>query len=195
VNNKLDIPAGPLRIQRESLGPCLESHSTRGPSLTSATVRSLSDPRSLYDICNCQVPLQPHLYRIIHQDIQLGRIHPTSLSPDLHSKSPPQRLTSTLDTAQRQDSLIHGVRCAVRLSPRSKYFRATISVGAVMDSSRYLVTLYYLSSYEEITMCKSCAYGDPKYSRPQSQCYRIFMHLDIHREKGSHLSCKHKNIS
>jgi len=56
-------------------------HSTGDPSLTSTTTRSLSNLRSLYDIRNYQVPLRPHLFGIVHPDIQLGRNHPTSRKP------------------------------------------------------------------------------------------------------------------
>ena len=80
--------------------------------------------------------------------------------------------------------MIHKVSYAGKLSPRSKCFSAPITVGVVMDSGEYLGTSiptirrYYLSSYEETVMCKSCGYGDPKYSRSQSQRYRVYAPAD-----------------
>ena len=122
------------------------------PSSTSATATSLSD----------------HIYTgSFTRRFNSNENHPTSRSPDPYSKGLPRRLPSHVGYTQQQDSLIHGVSDAVRLSPRSKCFSAHISVGTVMDSWGYLCTLiptirrYYLSSYEKIATCKSCSYGDP----------------------------------
>ena len=36
-----------------------------------------------------------------------------------------------------------------------------------------------------ITKCKSCSYGDPKFSHPQLQLQQIYLDLDLHRKRGS----------
>jgi len=161
ANNKLEIPADPLWVQGESLEACPKStldprsfsdirtyqvplrvqarpkvllrhphlpspssspSSTRGPSPISATARSFSDYIKS---------------GIIHSDIQLEQNYSTSWRPrptKVSAKTP----ASTLDTAQRQDSLTHKVNYAVRLSSRSKCFSTPISVGTVIDSGGYL---------------------------------------------------------
>ena len=120
MNNKLDIPAGSLRIQRESLEFC------PGSTL---------DPRSLFDSHNYQFLLRLHLSGIIHLDVQLRRNHSTSrrLRP-LQQRPFAKTPASTLDTTQRHDFLIHEVSYAVRLSQRSECFSTPISLRAIMNS-------------------------------------------------------------
>ena len=112
VRNKLNMLAGPLRVQGENLEPC---------------PKSTLDLRSLSDIHNCQVSLQIHAQlkslSLWHSQCKSlsDYIYPGSFTrifnsdgtiplvggPDSHNKGPPRRLT--LDTAQRQDSQIHEV--------------------------------------------------------------------------------------
>ena len=90
--------------------------SPRGPSLTSATIRSLSDPRSLSDIRNYQVPLRPNTplrhsklsgpflatsIRDCSPDIQLGwnRLTNRKLRPP-HQRPSKETPDSTLDATQ-----------------------------------------------------------------------------------------------
>jgi len=130
ANNKLDIPAGPLRVQGESLRSCLES---------------TLNPRSLFDIYNYQVPLwsEVHLW------------HPQLSSPSptftwIFNSDGTIPLVGSLDPTTKAfhgDSCLHaGYNSAagfpiyginyVRLPPRSKCFSAPISLGTVMDSGR-----------------------------------------------------------
>jgi len=107
---------------------------------------------------------------IICRDIQFERNYFTSWRPWPPQQRPSVKiLASTLDTAQQQDSSIHGISYAVKFSLRSKCFNTSISVGVVMGSGGYLcmsisiIKLWNLSSYKEITTCKSCSHGDLKY--------------------------------
>ena len=132
MNNKFDIPVGPLQVQSIGFFRCSSS--------TSATVQSLSEST------RSEAPLRV-------------RTRPgVPLRP--HCKSPSKRLAFALETAQWQGSSIHGVRYAVRLSLRSKCVNTPISVEIVMNSGGYLCisiqTIWRsnLDSYEEITTCE-----------------------------------------
>jgi len=124
-------------------------HSVRGPSPTSelsgpsptyATARSLSD---------CIYP-GSSFTRLFNSGGTISLVE----GPDPYSRGPPRSPASTLDTTQRHDSLIHGVCHIVRISPRSKCFNTSISVGAAMDSGEYLcmsittIKCRNVSSYE-----------------------------------------------
>ena len=137
--------------------PLLSPSLTRDLSLTSITTRTLFD--HIYSGSFARIFNSDGSFPLVKISIPIAKA--------LHGDS-----ASMLDITHRQDFSIHKVSYAVRLSPRSKCFSAPISMGAVMDSDGYLCTSistimrYYLSSYEEITMCKSYDYGDLKYPRP-----------------------------
>ena len=161
-----------------------------GPSLTSATIRSFFNPSPSPTSTTIR-PLSHHIYPGSFTWIfnSYGTI-PLVGSLDRHSKGPPHRLS--LPRKIQLSSRIARFTESVTLSDYPHVLNDPAPIfqwGIIMDSGGYLCTSiptirrYYLNSYEEITMCKSCGYGDPKYPCPQSQRYRAFMQLEIHQKK------------
>ena len=144
-------PKVPLR-HPQLPGLSLNSHSTLGPSSTSATARFLSEYShlgSFIRICKSGETIllvrgTDPTAKALHEDSRLHAGY-SSASGFLHSWSQ--------------------LRC--QIIPCSKYFSTPISVWVVIDSSEYLcisissIMCYYLSSYEKITTCKSSGYGYP----------------------------------
>jgi len=67
---------------------------------------------------------------------------------------------------------------------------ASTTMRVVMDGGGYLCVIIPtikrrdLGGYKKVTTCKSCSYRDLKFLHPQWQLQQVYLHLDLHRERG-----------
>ena len=141
-------------------------------------------PKLPVRVRNYQIPLCGYIYLgLCTQILNSSRAIPLV-------RGPPRR-RSPLRWLQLSDRIpaIHGISYAGRLSPCSKRYNAPTSMRVVVDGDKYLCMIMPtikqrdLGGYEKITTCKSRSCGDPKYSYHQLWLHRVYVYLDLYRER------------
>ena len=143
LKDKLSMSAGPLRASRNIADP--------------------RKPRAL--------PEPAHSTRIAGMDPQLSgllkQIYPWSCSQEVSSV---KAIMLTEGPSNRTPIILGSVMLPAH-PPRAEHYNAPTAMRTVIDNGQYLCTTISTtmrrdpSDYEGIATCKSCRYGDLKYSR------------------------------